>query len=225
MERSIMLHQLVTNINTYLTLILAYGFSVTCAGAAKAWVAKKMGDFTAEFAGYLTLDPLVHVDLMGMIVLLFTGFGWGRNVPVSIENVRQPRRTLKLFAIFYSSTVAHILLCGLAIVLFAALLITKDGYFGATVFGKTILMVLQSAIGVNAFLAMLRFIQASMDLIFMHAVELHPEYSPYIELGALIGSLALMLLLGRQMQMLFLHIAAALSAFLSSVIYKLFAWM
>lgn len=225
MKRSIMLHQLITNINTYLTLILAYGFSVTCAGAAKAWVAKKMGDYTADYAGYLTLDPLMHIDLMGMIVLLFTGFGWGRNVPVGVENIRPPRRTLKLFAIFYSSTIAHILLCGLAIVLFAALMIAKDGYFGTTVFGKTIIMVLQGAIGVNAFLAMLRFIQASMDLIFMHVIELHPEYSPYIELGALIGSLALMLLLGRQMQMLFLHIAAGLSALLSSVIYKIFAWM
>ena len=218
-------HDLITNINTYLTLILAYGFSVTFAGAAKAWIAKKMGDDTADYAGYLTLDPLMHVDLMGMMVLLFTGFGWGRTVPVSIENVRPPRRTAKLFAIFYSSTVRHILLCGAAIVLFAALMIVKDGYFGSTVFGKTLIMVLQAAIGVNTFLAMLRFIQASVDLIFMHAVELHPEYSPYIELGALIGSLALMLLLGRQMQMLFLHIAAALSAVFSSIIYKLFAWL
>jgi hypothetical protein len=220
-----MLHDLITHVNTYLTLILAYGFSVTVAGAAKAWIAKKMGDFTADYAGYLTLDPLVHVDLMGLMVLLFTGFGWGRNVPVSIENIRAPRRTLKVFTIFYSSTVMHILLCGLAIVLFAALMIAKDGYFGSTVFGKTLIMVLQGAIGVNTFLAMLRFIQASVDLIFMHAVELHPEYSPYIELGALIASLILMIFLGRQIQGLFFHIAAVLSVLFSSVIYKLFAWM
>lgn len=220
-----MLHELVKNINTYLTLILAYGFAVTFAGAAKAWIAKKLGDSTADYAGYLTLDPLVHVDLMGLMVLLFSGFGWGRNVPVSIENVRRPGRTAKLFAIFYSSTLMHILLCGGAILLFAALMVVKDGYFGSTVFGKTIIMVLQASIGVNAFLAMLRFIQASADLIFMHAVEIHPEYGPYIEMGSLIGSLVLMIMVGRQMQLFFLHIAVGLSALLSSVIYKLFAWM
>ena len=220
-----MLHTLITQINTYLTLILAYGFSVTVAGAIRAWVAKKMGDYTAEFAGYLTIDPLVHVDVLGLVMLLLTGFGWGRTVPVNPDNVREPRRSLKLLAIFYSSTVIHILLCGFAILLFALLMVSHGGYFGSTVFGKTLVMVMQAAIGINAFLAMLRFIQASMELLFMHAVELHPEYAPYVELGALIGSLSLMLLVGRQMQMFFLHLAAGITAVLSSFIYNLFSWM
>ena len=52
-----MLHTLIVQINTYLTLILAYGFSVTIAGAVKAWIAKKAGDHTAEYAGFLTIQP------------------------------------------------------------------------------------------------------------------------------------------------------------------------
>ena len=162
---------------------------------------------------------------MGLVVLLATGFGWGRTVPVNVDQVREPHRGFKLLAIFYSSTVMHILLCMAAIIGFATFMLFKDGALGSTVFGKTVIMVMQAAIGVNAFLAMLRFIQASMELIFMHAVELHPEYGPYIELGALIGSLFLMLLVGRQMQIFFLHIAAMLSALLSSLVYKLFAWI
>ena len=220
-----MLHNVITQINMYLTLILAYVFSVTFAGAIKAWIAKKMGDHTAEYAGFLTLDPLIHVDLLGLIVLLLTGFGWGRTVPVNIDQVREPHRGLKLLSIFYSSTVMHILLCMVSIIVFAALMLVQNGAFGATIFGKTIILVMQAAIGVNAFLAMLRFIQASMELLFMQAVELHPEYAPFIELGSLIGSLLLMILVGRQMQLFFLQIAAQLSALLSSIIYSFFAWM
>jgi hypothetical protein len=84
---------------------------------------------------------------------------------------------------------------------------------------------LQELILVNAFLAMLRFIQSSMELIFMHAVELHPEYGPYIELGSLIGSLILMIFLGTRMQLFFLRLALGLSALLTSLFFKLFSWV
>lgn len=228
-----MLQEFINQINVYLTLILAYGFSVTIAGAAKAWVAKKMGDPTGEYGGYLTLDPLVHVDLLGMIVLLFTGFGWGRNVPVSVENIRSPRRTLKLLTVFYSSAVIHILLC-VATILLSVLLSYAfgQGYFTATFFGKILINILKSLVNISLFLAMLRFIQASMDLIFLHAIELHPENSIYIELGSLIGALFLMRNLGMQIVEFFHKIAFGVSGliiflftFLSSVIYKLFSWM
>lgn len=228
-----MLHDLITNLNTYLTLILAYGFSVTVAGAAKAWIAKKMGDYTADYAGYLTLDPLVHVDLMGMMVLLFTGIGWGRNIPVDVDNIQEPRRGAKLLTLFYSSALIHILLCVVAILLSEILSnMFGQGYFTTTIFGKILISVLKSVVQVNLFLGMLRFIQASMDLIFMQLIELRPEYGLYVEMGSLIGSLMLMYFLGSQIVSLFYkiafvlsEIAVILSALLSSIILKLFAWM
>ena len=208
-----MVHDVIMRIQASLMLILAYGVSVTIAGAVKAWMAKKAGDYTAEHAGFLTLDPLVHVDFVGVIVLLLTGFGWGREVPVSVYNINAPRRTAKILAVFYSSTIVHLLLGIAVILLLAALNVLQTVYFGPNVVMGTVILVLQkAALSINIFLAMLRFIQASTDLIFMQAIERHPEYGMYIQLGSLIGTLTLLLFFGQQIQMLFGMIIMMLSA-------------
>lgn len=53
---------------------------------AHGWMAYKLGDDTAYHQGRLDLNPLAHLDPLGTVLLLFTGFGWARPVPV------QPRR-------------------------------------------------------------------------------------------------------------------------------------
>ena len=51
---------------------------------AHGWVARKCGDDTAEAAGRLTLNPLAHVDPFGAVLLLLTGFGWAKPVPINL---------------------------------------------------------------------------------------------------------------------------------------------
>ncbi len=53
---------------------------------AHGWMAYKLGDDTAYYQGRLDLNPLAHLDPLGTVLLLFTGFGWARPVPI------QPRR-------------------------------------------------------------------------------------------------------------------------------------
>ena len=50
---------------------------------AHGWVADKLGDQTARYQGRLDLNPLAHLDPLGTILILFTGFGWARPVPVN----------------------------------------------------------------------------------------------------------------------------------------------
>jgi len=50
---------------------------------AHAWSADKFGDETPRMNGRLTLNPLVHLDPMGSLLLLVVGFGWARPVPVN----------------------------------------------------------------------------------------------------------------------------------------------
>lgn len=50
---------------------------------AHGWVADKLGDQTARYQGRLDLNPLVHLDPLGTILILFTGFGWAKPVPVN----------------------------------------------------------------------------------------------------------------------------------------------
>ena len=56
-----------------------------------AWVANKLGDPTARYAGRLTLNPMAHLDPIGGLMILFVGFGWAKPVPVDIRYLRNPR--------------------------------------------------------------------------------------------------------------------------------------
>ena len=69
---------------------------------AHAWTAKKKGDLTAEMEGRLSLNPSVHIDLLGTVILpltaiLFSGlpvFGWAKPVPVNSGNLKSPKNDL-----------------------------------------------------------------------------------------------------------------------------------
>lgn len=50
---------------------------------AHGWVAYKLGDDTAARQGRLTLNPISHIDPVGGLLIIFTGFGWARPVPVN----------------------------------------------------------------------------------------------------------------------------------------------
>lgn len=59
--------------------------SLTVHEWSHAWSAKMLGDDTAERQGRLTLNPLVHIDPIGTILLPLLGvpFGWAKPVPVN----------------------------------------------------------------------------------------------------------------------------------------------
>ena len=70
-------------------LILMFAFPVH--EFAHAWVADRFGDPLPRQNGRLTLDPTVHLDVIGSILLLFSGMGWARPVSISPSILR--RRT------------------------------------------------------------------------------------------------------------------------------------
>ena len=59
---------------------------------AHARVAVAMGDFTPRFTGRLTLNPVAHIDPIGLIMLLVAHFGWAKPVMVNPRNFRDMRR-------------------------------------------------------------------------------------------------------------------------------------
>ncbi|MDR1657493.1 MAG: site-2 protease family protein [Deltaproteobacteria bacterium] len=62
---------------------------------AHGWVAWKKGDWTAKNKGRLSFNPLVHIDPIGALVMLVTGFiGWAKPVPVEPRNFRDPARDM-----------------------------------------------------------------------------------------------------------------------------------
>jgi Zn-dependent protease len=87
-------------------LLIPVLFAIIVHEVAHGWVAKYLGDPTAERLGRLTLNPLKHIDpigtilVPGLLVLLRTGFvfGWAKPVPVTWENLRHPKRDMAIVA-------------------------------------------------------------------------------------------------------------------------------
>lgn len=71
-------------------VIIMYFLALSLAFAghefAHAFSAHLLGDDTAKNLGRMTLNPLAHIDLKGMIFLILLGFGWGKPVPVNPSN-------------------------------------------------------------------------------------------------------------------------------------------
>lgn len=70
-----------------ITLVIAF----TVHEFSHAYFANKFGDPTAKLLGRVTLNPAVHFDLLGTILLVIAGFGWARPVPVNRDNFSKPR--------------------------------------------------------------------------------------------------------------------------------------
>ncbi|OGI46225.1 MAG: peptidase [Candidatus Muproteobacteria bacterium RBG_16_65_34] len=80
-------------------------FAIIVHEVAHGWVAKQLGDATAQRLGRLTLNPIKHIDPIGTILvpglLLLLGgfiFGWAKPVPVTWENLRHPKRDMAIVA-------------------------------------------------------------------------------------------------------------------------------
>ena len=59
---------------------------------AHALIADKMGDSTPRMTGRLTLNPIAHIDPIGLIMLLVAQFGWAKPVMINANNFRNWRK-------------------------------------------------------------------------------------------------------------------------------------
>ena len=102
---------------SFITLIVAYFVTFTLANYTRAWTAKKVGDSTAESLGFLTLNPLAHVDPFGALLLFFTGIGWGRHVPINPYAIFGKYKNFKLILVYCSEILAYIITAIVSLVL------------------------------------------------------------------------------------------------------------
>ena len=69
-------------------LVFCLIFALTFHEYGHAYIAHLCGDDTAKMAGRMTLNPIVHLDLFGGLMVLIAGFGYARPVPVNPRNFR-----------------------------------------------------------------------------------------------------------------------------------------
>lgn len=59
---------------------------------AHAWTAAWLGDDTPKHQGRLSVNPFVHIDIIGFIMILLAGFGWAKSVEVNPNNFKHKKR-------------------------------------------------------------------------------------------------------------------------------------
>ena len=101
---------------TYLVRAMVLLTAIPIHECAHAWASNKLGDPTAKNLGRLTLNPLPHLDLIGSVLMLFTGFGWARPVPVTTRNFKNAKKGMILTAL--AGPAANILLALLSLILY-----------------------------------------------------------------------------------------------------------
>ena len=102
-------------------------------------VAYALGDRTAKEQGRLSLNPLHHIDWIGMIMLLVFHFGWAKPVQVDIRHFRHPKRDMALTAL--AGPASNFLLAILFLFLYGLLFSSCAG----STLGRWLLSLLQSA--------------------------------------------------------------------------------
>jgi len=86
---------------------------------AHAWMANELGDPTARYQGRLSLNPLVHLDPMGTMMMLFSvfygfGIGWGKPVPVNPNLMRSTSAKAGMATTAAAGPISNLVVAGIA---------------------------------------------------------------------------------------------------------------
>lgn len=84
-----------------------------------SFAAYKLGDNTSETQGRLSLNPLRHIDPIGLIMLVVFRFGWAKPVSVNMYNFRNPKRDMALTAL--AGPLSNMVLAAFCLLLFGLL--------------------------------------------------------------------------------------------------------
>ena len=88
--------------------------------SAHGLMAKWLGDDTAKKAGRISLNPFVHLDAFGFIMMLILGFGWAKPVPVNVSNMKKKR--LGYFLVSLAGPLSNIIAAFLGVIIYALII-------------------------------------------------------------------------------------------------------
>lgn len=110
---------------------------ITLHELSHGFVAYMLGDDTAKRAGRLSLNPLRHLDPMGMLMMVVFRFGWAKPVPVNMYRFKDPKRGMAVTAI--AGPISNVLISLVFLFLYGALYLPLQG----SGFGVYVLEMLQ----------------------------------------------------------------------------------
>ena len=127
-------------LETIIYMIPAILIAFTIHSYAQAVVADRLGDKGPRSKGRLTLNPLAHVDLIGFLMILIVGFGWGKPVetnPRTYKNYYKDDLKVRV-----SGIVANFITAIIFTIVFGILSKIFNQFYGANVVVTSLLPIL-----------------------------------------------------------------------------------
>lgn len=150
-----LLFDLFTNPFSFVLYLLAIVIAITVHEFAHAYVTDYLGDPTPSVQGRVNLNPASHIDPVGMVFLLFFGFGWGRPVEFDPFNLKDPRKDAAIIA--FAGPASNIILAVISSVI------------------AYLIVGIQGSIMIDILFIFLRiFITLNLFLAFFNMIPVHP---------------------------------------------------
>lgn len=121
---------------------------------AHAIVANKLGDDTAERQGRVTLNPFVHIDPMGALMMCLCNIGWAKPTPVDLRRCHKVKIRTANVLVSIAGPLANLILS----FLFFVISYTLSYTIGDSSTVSIIVMALNYAATVNIYLAVLNLL-------------------------------------------------------------------
>lgn len=101
---------------------------------AHGFVSIKLGDPTPRMQGRMTLNPLAHLDLVGTILMIFTGFGWAKPVQINPRYYKDPKKGMAITAL--AGPLMNFILAILAMLLYGIyfIIVSKTGLMAGAMY-------------------------------------------------------------------------------------------
>lgn len=149
------------DINTFLRdlsiMALPFLFAITVHEASHGYAAYFLGDDTAKRHGRLTLNPLKHIDIFGLLFLFLTRlFGWAKPVPVDFTRLRDKRYGPAIVAA--AGPFSNFILAIISALLFHLLTMFEFNEFISTKVLKPVLMMLVFSVQINVALGIFNLV-------------------------------------------------------------------
>lgn len=121
---------------------------------AHGWMAKLLGDDTAENSGRLTLNPIQHLDPLGTICMLLFGIGWGKPVPVNPSRCRKVKGKTAMALTALAGPVSNVLLALVFMIIYKVVFYTCGTVNNISYFLAALIFI----IDINLYLAVFNLI-------------------------------------------------------------------
>lgn len=108
-----------------LIVVAASLLCITFHERSHGFVAWKLGDPTAKSQGRLSLNPLKHIDIFGLIMMAAFKFGWAKPVPVDMRYFKNPKTGMAITAL--AGPISNIILAWAALVIRAVVIFFAYG--------------------------------------------------------------------------------------------------